>query len=74
MHGKTTATTKQNQAAKNASSAAESHPFVLNKSHHLILQKVDADPIRTCKNFRDDYLECLHHKKEVRDIFIPNRL
>ena len=37
--------------------------------NHLILQKVDADPIRTCKNFRDDYLECLHHKKEVSDIF-----
>jgi hypothetical protein len=37
--------------------------------NHLMLQKVDADPIRTCKNFRDDYLECLHHKKEVGNIF-----
>ena len=67
MHGKTTTT--QNWTATNVSPAARSHSSVFNKSHNLILQKVEADPIRTCRNFRDDYLECLHHKKEVGNIF-----
>lgn len=29
------------------------------------MSKTD-DP-KSCKDFRDDYLECLHHRKEVRE-------
>lgn len=25
-----------------------------------------AEDPKSCKDFRDDYLECLHHRKEVR--------
>lgn len=25
-----------------------------------------AEDPKACKDFRDDYLECLHHRKEVR--------
>lgn len=32
-------------------------------------QKVEKEPLKSCHSLRDDYLECLHHKKEVSGIF-----
>ncbi len=35
------------------------------------MSKTD-DP-KKCKDFRDDYLECLHHRKEVRAAAVQQR-
>jgi hypothetical protein len=36
-------------------------------------QKGSDEPMKTCGAMRDNYLECLHGKAEVRKFFAPRR-
>lgn len=37
-----------------------------------VCMKTDNEPLKNCLSARDDYLECLHNKKEVSaDVYLP---
>ena len=39
--------------------------IILYRYYSLYSKKTSDEPVKECVELRDDYLECLHHRKEV---------